>query len=207
MDHAHSSQAKGELNVCFRLSGLSHQRDALRENCKHRKRKPLPRGVSAYLHQANFGVAPAKQGPYRLAPSTRAVPDSLHKKPARTLGESAQSLLHHYSFPGNVRELANLIERAVLFCNSATVEAAHFPPDLKNGCSTPASSYSGPPGELPRTEDPQRIALSFRPGERSLADLEDQIIQEVLEHAGGNKSLAAKYLGITRWKLDRRRKK
>jgi len=39
-----------------------------------------------------------------------------------------------------------------------------------------------------------------------LADLEDRIINEVLKHSDGNKSLAAKHLGITRWMLDRRRK-
>jgi two-component system response regulator AtoC len=39
-----------------------------------------------------------------------------------------------------------------------------------------------------------------------LADLEDRIINEVLQRADGNKTLAAKYLGITRWMLDRRRK-
>lgn len=129
------------------------------------------------------------------------------KKPARTLGESAQSLLHHYSFPGNVRELANLIERAVLFCNSATVEAAHFPPDLQNRCSVALPGVSNSLTALPNANDPDQIILSFRPGERSLAELEDQVIRETLERAGGNKSLAAKYLGITRWMLDRRRKR
>jgi len=39
-----------------------------------------------------------------------------------------------------------------------------------------------------------------------LADLEDRIIEEVLARSGGNKTLAAKQLGVTRWMLDRRRK-
>jgi two-component system response regulator AtoC len=53
--------------------------------------------------------------------------------------------------------------------------------------------------------DPPQIHLSFRLGE-SLTDLEDRIINEVLQRSDGNKSLAAKHLGITRWMLDRRRK-
>ena len=47
---------------------------------------------------------------------------------------------------------------------------------------------------------------SARLGEQSLADLEDHIIAEVLQRSDGNKTLAAKHLGITRWMLDRRRK-
>ncbi|MFZ3012760.1 MAG: helix-turn-helix domain-containing protein [Nitrospira sp.] len=39
-----------------------------------------------------------------------------------------------------------------------------------------------------------------------MSDLEDRIITEVLSRSNGNKSLAAKHLGITRWMLDRRRK-
>jgi len=39
-----------------------------------------------------------------------------------------------------------------------------------------------------------------------LADLEDRIINEVLQRSGGNKTQAAKHLGVTRWMLDRRRK-
>ena len=50
------------------------------------------------------------------------------------------------------------------------------------------------------------VQLSFRVGEQSLNNLEDQIIAEVLQRADGNKTLAAKHLGITRWMLDRRRK-
>ena len=50
-----------------------------------------------------------------------------------------------------------------------------------------------------------QIHLSFRLGE-SLTNLEDRIINEVLQRSAGNKSLAAKHLGITRWMLDRRRK-
>ncbi|MCG3774327.1 MAG: hypothetical protein JW395_1146 [Nitrospira sp.] len=50
------------------------------------------------------------------------------------------------------------------------------------------------------------VQITFRVGERSLADLEDQIIAEILQRSEGNKTLAAKHLNITRWMLDRRRK-
>ncbi|MDX2252078.1 MAG: sigma-54 dependent transcriptional regulator [Nitrospira sp.] len=127
------------------------------------------------------------------------------RKPVRRLGDSAQALLCQYHFPGNVRELSNLIERAVLFCPGDTLESVQFPSDVQSNPSQPAGDVASPTFTSFDTTDCSQIHLSFRLGE-SLADLEDRIINEVLQRADGNKTLAAKYLGITRWMLDRRRK-
>lgn len=62
-------------------------------------------------------------------------------KPARTLGASAQALLREYQLPGNVRELSNLIERAVLFCGETTLEATNFPGDVQQAAASPRSRY------------------------------------------------------------------
>jgi two-component system response regulator AtoC len=128
------------------------------------------------------------------------------KKPVRTIGDSARCLLQAYRFPGNVRELSNLIERAVIFCRGATLEVSYFPSDLED-VGQPAGALVGmPPVSDVRNPDPLMVHLSFRLGDRPLSDLEDDLIQEALKRTGGNKTLAAKYLGITRWMLDRRRK-
>ncbi len=129
------------------------------------------------------------------------------KKPVRQLGESAKSILLQYQFPGNVRELSNLIERAVLFCPGEALEAAHFPSDVQSGSSSSAAQHSAGPTASSHPSDPMHVHISFRLGEQSLADLEDRIIAEVLQRSDGNKTQAAKHLGITRWMLDRRRKK
>ena len=126
-------------------------------------------------------------------------------KPARLLGESAQALLRRYNFPGNVRELSNLIERAVLFCQGETLESGHFPSDVQGNPSGPITNTAHPTSTFSDPTDPSQIHLSFRLGE-SLADLEGRIINEVLHRSGGNKTQAAKHLGVTRWTLDRRRK-
>lgn len=127
------------------------------------------------------------------------------RKPVRHFGDSAQTLLHHYNFPGNIRELSNLIERAVLFCPGDTLEAGQFPSDVQSSLSRPATEMAHPPSTSSDTTDPSQIHVSFHLGE-PLSALEDRIINEVLRRSDGNKSLAAKHLGITRWMLDRRRK-
>jgi len=127
------------------------------------------------------------------------------RKPVRVLGESAEALLQRYHFPGNVRELSNLIERAVLFCPGETLEVGHFPSDVRETPVPLVSQLAPSESMVSDPANPDQIHLSFRLGD-SLTDLEDRIISEVLQRTSGNKSLAAKHLGITRWKLDRRRK-
>lgn len=127
------------------------------------------------------------------------------RKPVRHLGDSARTVLLRYHFPGNVRELSNLIERAVLFCPGDTLESMHFPSDMRGDFLPLVGNLTHT--TLPSTNktDPAQIHIAFRLGE-SLSELEDRIINEVLRRSEGNKSLAAKHLGITRWMLDRRRK-
>ena len=127
-------------------------------------------------------------------------------KPARTLGASAQALLREYQLPGNVRELSNLIERAVLFCGGTTLEAANFPGDVQQAVHTSIPTFPSAPPPVAGSADPAQVHISFQLGAQTLADLEDRIIEEVLARSGGNKTLAAKHLGVTRWMLDRRRK-
>ena len=127
------------------------------------------------------------------------------KKPVRTMGDSVKTILHRYAFPGNVRELSNLIERAVLFCPGESLEAGQFPADVQVDDSTIFRSNLGNAPASSVSADRDTVQLSFRVGEQSLSELEDRIIAEVLQRSNGNKSLAAKYLGITRWMLDRRR--
>jgi two-component system response regulator AtoC len=128
------------------------------------------------------------------------------KRPVRGLSDSAKHLLQAYHFPGNIRELSNLIERAVIFCNASSLDAAHFPADVAVSAAPVPHETSAYVPASASFDDHQMIHLSFKVGDRSLSDLEDDIIRAVLERADGNKTLAAKHLKITRWMLDRRRK-
>jgi len=108
-------------------------------------------------------------------------------KPVRALSDEALALLKSYDFPGNVRELENIIERGVALCQGDTLAAAHLPDDLRD-----------------------LTIKAFRRREGRVASLEEQereYIQWVLEQAHGNQTLAAQMLGIDRVSLWRKLKR
>ncbi len=111
----------------------------------------------------------------------------------------ARALLERYAYPGNIRELHNIIERAMILCHGKTLTAGCLPRELHETSSRTAVAVTQ--GDQPL------VRIEMRLGQQSLADVESAIIEEVLRLAGHNKSLAAKYLGLTRFSLDRRLKK
>jgi two-component system response regulator AtoC len=110
-----------------------------------------------------------------------------HGRRVRELAPAALSLLKEYDFPGNVRELANVLERAVIVANGARVE----------------------PDDLPEALKVAVLMHERRKRRQTLAELEADYIVETLAAAKGNKSDAARMLGISRKnlyeKLDRYR--
>ncbi len=110
----------------------------------------------------------------------------LHKlgKAEDAIEGDALNYLLKYAWPGNVRELENIIERATIMANTDKVVVDDLPVHVKNRL-TPARGTS----------------LEIPDGCLSLEQVEKQLIENALEKAGGNKSRAAKLLGITRRKL------
>ncbi len=99
----------------------------------------------------------------------------------KRLSRAAEKCLLAYPWPGNVRELKNSVERASILAAGEWILPEHLPPALRGGGKRP-------PGKL-RT-----------PG-KSLAEIEREAIMEALERCGGNRTKAAKELGISRRKL------
>ena len=111
----------------------------------------------------------------------------------------ARELLERYAYPGNIRELENVIERAVIFCRGKTLTSEDLPGELHETTQKIISSTTQADEAILRVE----MAL----GRQTLAETEFAIIEEVMKLCGQNKSLAAQKLGLTRFALDRRLKK
>jgi len=106
-----------------------------------------------------------------------------HGRPLPHLSADAKRRLSEYWFPGNVRELENLIERAVALSNGDEVTVDALPPVLR-GNGAHALSPEGPL--------PEGFAL-----EEYLARIERELIDRALTEAGGVKKDAASRLGLT----------
>jgi transcriptional regulator with GAF, ATPase, and Fis domain len=103
--------------------------------------------------------------------------------------DAMERILGH-DFPGNVRELENLLERALILAGSSPVTAEHFPSLAGGGRERQASR-----------------ALEIPDEGLSLETLERDLIERAIAKAGGNKSQAARLLGLTRRTLYSRMEK
>jgi transcriptional regulator with GAF, ATPase, and Fis domain len=108
-----------------------------------------------------------------------------------TLSRDACELLRRHPWPGNIRELQNAIERALITCEGTLVTAAHLAIPL------PSQQITSPrPPEPPRATDSM-----------SLDALERKAIVDALERTHGHKARAAALLGLTRFQLYSRLKR
>ncbi|MGH7295475.1 MAG: helix-turn-helix domain-containing protein, partial [Polyangiaceae bacterium] len=98
-------------------------------------------------------------------------------------------MLEAYAFPGNVRELSHVIERAMLLAREGVITATDLPPEVTQAFATHASS----PGGMGTLADDWP----------TLQVLERRYIDRVLSRTGGNKTRAADVLGIDRRTLNR----
>ncbi len=115
------------------------------------------------------------------------------KKDIRGISQRAKRILANYDYPGNVRELENLIERAVMLSAEAFVDIKDLPEPVVIASE--------------RAENDEREARPYPFTQMSLEDIEKKHIGEILKAAGHNKVKAAKMLGLTRPALYRKLKK
>ncbi|MBS1121852.1 MAG: Response regulator of zinc sigma-54-dependent two-component system [Deltaproteobacteria bacterium] len=118
-----------------------------------------------------------------------------HGKPAPRLGTAVLARLSAYNFPGNVRELKNTIEHAVILCTGAELAPEDLPRPLQTGTGS-----ARPTKPLQQTLEQAREAW--------LDPLERQYLTDLLAKHGGNVKTAARAAGInavTLYRLLRRR--
>lgn len=113
-------------------------------------------------------------------------------KKVRYVSDAAMEYLLNYYWPGNIRELENAVERAVILCKGDTLEPDLFPIPGPKG--HPAAIHLKAP-ELAPEQKGHEVLPGGLPG--AVEKLEQQLIQEALEKTGGNQRKAAKALGIT----------
>ncbi len=118
-----------------------------------------------------------------------------NKKNVAGITPQAMDLLLRYPWPGNVRELENAMERAVILLQGEYISVKELPLAVQRLAGQPVSDAG------PRPEE-DLVAESL-----TLAELEKRMILKILDETGGNKSEAARRLGITRRTLKLKLKK
>ncbi|MDY3559136.1 sigma-54 dependent transcriptional regulator [Gemmata sp. JC673] len=145
-------------DLFFRLSVITVDLPALKD-----RREDVPELIQHFLHTRQVG------------------------RGLMTVDPAARSLLCRYDWPGNIRELANVLERAQILAEGSVITPDDLPENLAPGGEAPAAG-----------EDPTPTT-----GPDDLDRVERQHVRDVLQRHGGNKVQAAKALGVSRRTLYR----
>jgi two-component system NtrC family response regulator len=110
---------------------------------------------------------------------------------ARQFSQEAMQALEKYPWPGNIRELKNLVERVAILCDAETIEAKHLPKEIMNEYKVPEME------DFPATwEEFKSYKQQVR--EEVVRRIEKEFLITALTNAGGNISQAAKEIGMQR---------
>ena len=104
------------------------------------------------------------------------------------ISKTAMQILLNYTYPGNVRELENILKHALIICRGAIIRPEHLPDYVRHDQQPGRTVAPAPPIAVPAGREPQRIVAA-------------------LEKTGGHRGRAARELGIERTTLWRRMKK
>jgi transcriptional regulator with PAS, ATPase and Fis domain len=123
------------------------------------------------------------------------------QKDIQRFSQESRQFLRRYSFPGNVRELRNIVEFAINICTGTNIEMRHLPAYIFE-----QSGEHGASDLSPQTLDRPDLMQADKPGVISWPDMERQMILDALYKARGRKSKAAEILGWGRSTLWRKMK-
>jgi two-component system response regulator AtoC len=188
-----------DIEVDFRLIAATN-RDLKREVSRGTFREDL----YFRLNVVTFELPPLRHRVSDIIPLCMRTMVRLGKELGKEVLEidpESRTALERYPYPGNIRELENIVERALIFCHGRTLTADCLPRELREGQPQVAVVMAQGPAQEPV------VRVEMTVGKQTLADIDSAIIEEVLRVAGYNKTLAAKHLGLTRFALDRRLKK
>jgi len=119
--------------------------------------------------------------------------------PHKSVSAEALDLLAAHSWPGNIRELRNVLEQATLMTDDAQLTAGHF---KGLGPVVPGAEPPAPRAEIAAVPEPAANGAAAATGNKTLpeaiAELEARAIRDALAATGGNKLAASRLLGISR---------
>ncbi|HAP38643.1 MAG TPA: DNA-binding response regulator [Nitrospira sp.] len=158
------------------------------------------------LNVVELSLPPLRERREDILPLAQLFLAELAQNRAR-LSPAAAQLLERHSWPGNIRELRNVITRAVLLASGGVIQRRHLHLDVDAGDRRPAAAPTSPPSR-PRSHantapvapvtDPPTAATTLSDAMR---EVERARILETLERYGGNQTRAARELGIARGTL------
>ncbi len=164
------------------------------------------------LNGISLSLPPLRERVEEIGPLAVAFIDqvcrAMQRRTRPHIAPDAMDTMLRYQWPGNIRELRNVIERAVLLCTGELIAREHLPVEKMGAVVARAG---GPPST--RTALPPAPSLSHArsltvpvpvPAPGADGDEERQRILDALEACAGNQSQAAKILGISRATLIRR---
>jgi len=174
-------------DLYYRLNVVPIHLPALRERVED-----LPFLVAHFVQRCNERLGKAVQG----------------------LSPAALTALERYAWPGNIRELENLIERMVLFASGPLVDEDDLPDAYAGDAPAPSATESSTRMPVPDNDDPKHIRLplsslghdlkeAVRAGSRLV---EEALIREALAKTDGNVTRSARALGISRRSLQSKMK-
>ncbi|MFO0565188.1 MAG: sigma-54 dependent transcriptional regulator [Polyangiaceae bacterium] len=114
------------------------------------------------------------------------------KKHVKGLDAEAEQLLLAHPWPGNIRELENMVERAVLFCDGNQVSVGDLPPEVKSG------EPPRVPTPFPLVNEPPSSDGLKEQVKAAMSRLERELIQKALDQTNANVTHAARLLKISR---------
>jgi len=150
------------------------------------------------LNVFQIPIAPLRRRPEDVLPLAEAFLEDLGRsmgRPAAGISRDARDWMLTYPWPGNVRELRNAIERAILLCDGGLITQEHLPVPIADFEPPLSGLGAGTPG------------APLPPGGVDLEDVERDFVAQALGQAKGNKSKAARLLGLTRAQLYSRLEK
>jgi len=126
------------------------------------------------------------------------------KKGVTHLSNEAIAAFKSYGWPGNVREMENVLERLVLFCEGEEISLDLLPDELRSGS---AALAAGAAANAPRLDRDLTGRVSMKELVReTTAQLEKELIVQALEQTGGNVTRASQLLMISRKSLQNKMK-